>query len=82
MSAVVSPVIGNVKNFCAHDSAQHYEDSQVPGVVAVDSLLLRIAHADPQSDQHAQRDEQSVGGQTEVAKMKESGKHCLLDAKH
>src|SRR5580692_3692092 len=76
MSAVVSPVIDNVKNLGAEDPAQHHKNAEVPRIVPIDPLLLRVAHADPQTDQHAQRDEESVGGQTEIANMKESREHC------
>ena len=78
MGAVVAPVVDDVENLCAHDSAQHHQNAEVPGVVRIDALLLRIAHTDPQSDQHAQGDQQAVGGQTEIADMKKSREHCLV----
>ena len=41
---------------------ENNEDAKVPGIVAIDALLLRIAHADPEPDQNARSDEDTIGG--------------------
>jgi len=43
-------------------------------------LLLRIAHTDPEPDQDAGSDEDTIGGEVEAANVKKSGKHVSLDA--
>ena len=53
---------------------------EIPGIVAVDALLLGIADADPEPDQHARGDQDAIGGQVETANVKKSGEHVSLDA--
>src|SRR5262249_39555963 len=40
VSAVEAPIIDNVKNLRAHDPAEHHQNSQIPGVLGIDPLLL------------------------------------------
>src|ERR1700730_15075765 len=67
---VAAPVVDDVKNFCPDNSGEDNEDAKIPGIVAIDALLLGIADADPEPDQHARSDQDSVGGQVETANMK------------
>ena len=78
MSRVRTPIINNVKNFRAHNPAQNDQDAKVPRQFPVNPLLLRIAHTDPQSDQHPHGHQKSIGRQIEIADMKKSGKHLLI----
>src|SRR5580693_3701164 len=77
---VRTPVVNDVENFRPNNSGENNKNSKVPSIVAVNSLLLRIAHADPEPDQYARGDENSVSGQVEIANMKKSRKHVILDA--
>jgi len=77
---VGAPVVDDVKNFRANDSGEHDENTEIPGVVAINALFLGIADADPESDQDARSDEESIGRQVETANMKKLWKHVSLDA--
>src|SRR5208282_515625 len=77
---VAAPVVDDVKNLRPDNSGKDNENAKIPGIVAVDALLLRIAHADPNPDQHARGDQDTVGGQVETANVKKSGEHVSLDA--
>jgi len=77
---VVAPVINDVEDFCADDSAQHDEDAEVPGFLAIDAQALGVAHADPKADQDSGGDEQSIGGKEEASVVKELRVHSYLDA--
>ena len=78
MSRVRAPIINDIENLRAHDPAQHHQNPQVPRLFPVNPLLLRIAHTDPQSDQHPHGHQKSIGRQIEIADMKKSGKHLLI----
>ena len=45
---VVAPIVDDVKNLCADDSRKHDQYSEIPGVFGIDSLLFRVADADPE----------------------------------
>src|SRR5258706_6994503 len=77
---VGAPVVDDVKNFGPDNSGEDNENAKVPGIVAIDTLLLGIADADPESDQHARCDQDTVGRQVETANLKKSGEHVSLDA--
>ncbi len=77
---VAAPVVDDVKNLCSDNSGKDDEDAKIPGIVAVDALLLGIAHADPKADEHARSDENAVSGQIETANVKKSREHVVLDA--
>jgi len=77
---VVAPVVDDVKNFRPDNSSKNNENSKIPCIVAVDALLLRIAHTDPEPDQYARGDQHTIGGQVETTNMKKSGEHVSLDA--
>jgi len=76
MGRVIAPVIHDVENLGAYDSAQHHQNSKVPGMLRIDALFLGITYADPQPDQHSNGDQKAIGGKAEITKMKESGQHC------
>ena len=77
---VAAPVVDDVENLGANDSGQHHEDAEVPGVIAIDALLFRIADADPEPEQHAGGDQHTIGRQVEIANVKKSREHVSLDA--
>ena len=70
-----APVVDDVENLGADDSAQDYRDTQVPSVLSFDALLLGVADADPETDQYAGRNQDSVGGDAKTADMEELWKH-------
>src|SRR5271156_813587 len=77
---VRTPVVHDVKNLRPDDSGEHHKNAKIPGIVAVDALLLRIAHADPKPNQDAGGDQHAISGQVETANVKKSGEHVSLDA--
>jgi len=80
IAGVSAPVIDDVQNLGADNSGEHNENAKIPGVIAIDALLLRIAHADPKSDQHAGSDQHAISRQVETAYLKKSWEHVSLDA--
>src|SRR5882672_10619598 len=80
VAGVCVPFVNDEQDFGSENASQNHEDSQVPGIIAVDALLFGIADADPQPDQDASRDQQAIGWQAEIAYVKESRKHVKLDA--
>src|SRR6185312_7570157 len=74
---VVVPVHQNVKSFRSNDSGQHRGYAKVPRVVAIDPLALGKFHADHEADEHAERDQKSIGGRAETSEMKEGRKHLF-----
>ena len=80
MGGVVAPVVEDVKNLGAEDAAEHDQDAEVPGFIAVIAEALGVADADPEADEDAGGDEEPVGGKKEAADMKELRIHSLLDA--
>jgi hypothetical protein len=77
MVLVDAPVIDDVEDFGADNSAKHDENTEVPGFVAVDAHAFAVAHADPEADQDAGRNQQAIGGQEEAAVMKNLRKHLI-----
>src|ERR1700757_249222 len=71
MRSVGAPVIDDVKDLRAKNAAQHDQNAEIPCLVGIDPLLGGVAHADPQADQDASGDEESVRGKEEAAGMKE-----------
>ena len=69
MRCVVAPVVDDVQNFRAHDSAEYDQNAEVPSFVAVNAQPLGISHANPQADQDAERYQKSIGGQEETSEM-------------
>ena len=59
---VEAPVVDDVKNFRTDDPEEDNQNAKVPGIVAIDALLLGIAHADPKPDQHSRCDQDAIGG--------------------
>ena len=60
MRGVVAPVVDDVKNLRADDSAEDDEDAKVPGVVSVDAMLLGVANANPKTDEDSECNQKSV----------------------
>src|ERR1700756_2534044 len=81
VSDVSAPVVDDVENLRAHNSAEHDQDAEVPRFVGIDPLPRRVAHADPKSDQDSGGDQQPVSREEESSNMKELGVHVLLDAR-
>ena len=63
---VVAPLVDDVENLGADDSAEDDEDPKIPGFVAVIAEALGVANADPKADQDAQGDQESVGRKKEL----------------
>src|SRR5579872_1273458 len=78
MGGVISPFVHDVENFCAQNAAEHDEDAEIPGLLAVVTQAFRVTDADPETNQYAQSYKEAVGRQKEAANMKELGKHCLF----
>ena len=77
MSGVVTPLIDYIENFCADNAAQHRENAEIPSFVAVIAQPLGVAHADPKSEQDAQRDQKSVRWQKKTPDMKKLWEHLV-----
>lgn len=80
-TGIIFPVVDDVENFRAHNAGQHHEDAEVPSVIAIDALFLRIADTDPKPKQHTGRDQHAISRKVEIAYLKESRKHSCLDAR-
>ena len=78
MRGVVTPIVNDVQNLGADDSAKDYQNPEVPGMFGIDALLFGIADTDPQPDQDSQRYQEAVGRQAEIAYMKKSWEHESL----
>ena len=52
MLNVEMPVNQNVKQFRAYDPCQHDRDTKIPRILRLNSLLRRVADADPKADQN------------------------------
>ena len=61
MGGVKAPVIDDVEDFSSNDSGKYDHNSEVPGVIGVDALTLRITYADPEPEQNTGSDQDSVG---------------------
>src|ERR1019366_1405161 len=77
---VRTPVVNDIKNLRPDNSGENNEYAKIPRIVAVEALLLGIAHADPKPDQHARSDQHAISGQVETANLEKSGEHVRLDA--
>ena len=80
ITGVGAPVIDDIKNLGANNAGEDDENTKIPGIVAIDTLLLGIAHADPKPDQDARSDQHAISRQVETANVKKSGEHVSLDA--
>src|SRR6266446_6496961 len=80
VAGVSIPLIDDEQHLGANNPRQYDQDAQVPGIIAINALLLGIAHADPKADQYAGCDQQTIGRQAETANVEESGEHVGLDA--
>jgi hypothetical protein len=75
VSRVIAPIIDHIKNLGAENAAENHENTEVPCVLGIDALLLRVADTDPEPDQNSDRDQQAIGRQAEIANVKESREH-------
>src|SRR5690349_11028546 len=75
MGRVVAPLVDDVENFRAENSAEDNEDSEIPRFIAVVAEPFGVAYADPETQQDPQRDEESVGWQEEASVVKELWEH-------
>src|SRR5579872_1294591 len=64
---VDAPIVDDVQDLRADNAAEHDQNAQVPRLVAVNAEALGIADADPEADQDAQGDEESVGWKEELS---------------
>src|SRR5271165_6615132 len=82
MLAIVAKFNQHHQDLGPDDARQDGDDAEVPELVRVKPLLPANLDDEQQAEDEAQRCHQAVGGETEVAKVKETGKHvCILDAK-
>src|SRR5258706_15696346 len=51
VAGICVPFVDDEQDLGAENTGQNHQDSEVPGVVAVDPLLFGIPDADPESDQ-------------------------------
>src|SRR6267154_2646971 len=63
MRLVVAPLINDIEHLRAYNAAEHYQDPQVPRLLAVNPQSLGVAHADPQPDQHSHGNQEAVSRQ-------------------
>ena|SRR5580704_8357403 len=61
MCGVQAPVVDDVQDLGADDSAQHHQNAEIPGLLAIDALLFGVANADPEAEENAQRNQKTVG---------------------
>src|ERR1700722_2378021 len=80
MGRVVAPVIDDVENLRAENSAEDYQNSEVPDFLAVHAQAFGVADAYPQAREDSERDQESVGRQEELPVMQELWVHSRLDA--
>ena len=80
VSRVVLPLIHDEQDLGAKNTCQNHENAEVPGVVAINTLLLGIADTDPKPNQDAGCDQQAISRQAEMTNAEESRKHGKLDA--
>src|SRR5580658_1833887 len=67
MSRVVAPLVDDVKHLGSENAAEYDQNAQVPGLVAVNSEALGIAHTDPQADQDTHGHQESIGRQEKLS---------------
>jgi len=75
MSRVVTPLVDDVEDFGARNSAEDDEDSEIPSLVTVVAEPLGVANANPKSEQDSEGDKESVGRQEEASDVKELWEH-------
>jgi len=75
MGRVIAPLVNDVENFRAENTAEDDQDSEVPSFVAVIAEALGVADANPKPEQDAQGDKESVGREEEASEVKELWEH-------
>ena len=78
MRGVIAPLIDDVKDLRSHNATKHHEDAEIPRVIAVVPETLGIAHADPQPQQDAERDQKSISRKEEASVMKKLWEHSFV----
>src|ERR1700704_5314869 len=69
MGRVFAPVINDVEDFGADDSAQHNQNSEIPRLLTINAQPLGVAHADPEAKQYAERNQEAVCRQKKASEM-------------
>ena len=77
MVRIIAPVVDDIEDLRAHDSTEHDQDAQIPRLFAIDPQALGIAHTDPQAEQDAGRDQESIRRQEKPPKMYKLRMHRL-----
>jgi len=75
MSRVIAPLIDDVEDFRAENSAENNQDPEIPSLVAVIAEPFGVADTDPKPEQDSQRDKESVGRQEEASDVKKLWEH-------
>src|SRR5208283_3864869 len=82
MLPVIAKFNQHHQDLCAKDTRQDSDDAEVPELVRVEALLLANLDDEQQAKDEAQSGHEAIGRETEVANVKETGKHlAILDAK-
>src|SRR5581483_3324611 len=81
MCRVVAPLVNDVKNLRAQDSAEDNQDPEIPSLVTVVAEALGISNADPKTQEHTQRNKESVCREEETSDMNKLWEHWFLDAR-
>src|SRR5271165_3708533 len=82
MLPVIAKLNQHHQDLGAEDTSQDSDNAEVPELVRVKALLLANLDDEQQAEDKAQRCHQAIGRETEVANVKETGKHLgILDAK-
>ena len=78
MIYVKIPINQDVENLRPDNAGQHHQNSQIPGSLRINPLLLGITHADPQPHQHSQGHQESIRGQAKSSDVKKLWKHYFV----
>ena len=75
VGGVVAPLVDHIEDFGAENPTKYNDDAKIPGLVSVVAKALGIADTDPEAEQDAESDQESVGRQEKASNAKELGKH-------
>src|SRR6266704_1819166 len=67
MRGVVAPLVNDVEHLSADNATEDNQNPQVPRLVAVVSQPFGVAHTDPESDQDAHGNQESVRRQEKLS---------------
>ncbi len=82
MRRVVAPLINDIEHLRAHNPAQYHQNPEVPCLLAVNPQPLGVAHADPQSDQHSQRNQEAISRQEKSPEMHKLRIHSYVGCRN